>query len=279
MKHDAAFKSKKQSKPNTGIQTLPFILPIQKVIVLSAFIGLVSWASQSQWLNKHVFNQNTANTSPSTYIEIKPELPHFNPCCDAPSVDQDKATSLSDPAVNAKKPTSSSNTEETFQHEKVLLKVANEMNVDASLIYAVTKAESGFDSDAESQAGAVGLMQIIADKAGRDAYKRIFNTHHTPSAKELKDPYTNMKLGAAYLKLLSNHYFKNIKDKKLKKMLILAAYNWGPVNVKKVLLKRNPPRNAAEAKWVLYVRAPRETARYVSKVLKFEKEYLSEENS
>ena len=281
MKREAALKPNVKHSRAEADPALPFILSIDKMVAITFFIAVVSWASQSQ-LMRSVLMSNTDTDAPSVrYVEVKPELPHFNSCCDFPSTDQDAIESsthtLSDPAAADNAPASLK--AESFKHERLIRKVSSEMNFDISLIYAVIKAESAFNTNAESHAGAIGLMQIVADRAGIDAYRRVFNKHQAPSTAELKDPYTNLRLGTSYLKLLSNHYFKNIKDKKLKKMLILAAYNWGPINVKRKLLKRNPPRNAAEAKWVLYVRAPKETANYVSKVLRFEKEFLEEENS
>lgn len=162
---------------------------------------------------------------------------------------------------------------EAFPFEKQIRRVALELKVDESLVYAVTKAESSFRSGVRSHAGAVGLMQVIATAAGRDAYYRLHKKRVTPTAEQLKDPYTNLRLGSAYLKLLEEHHFGHITDTKLKQMLVLAAYNWGPVNVKRKLLSKNPPRNAAEMNWVLWTKAPRETYSYVNKVLKYQTQF------
>ena len=180
--------------------------------------------------------------------------------------------SISDPlndAVDAYATT----VEEAFPFEQQIRRVASELKIDESLIYAVTKAESSFRSGVQSHAGAVGLMQIIASAAGRDAYYRLHKKRATPTSAQLKDPYTNLQLGSTYLKLLEEHHFGHIADDKLKQMLVLAAYNWGPVNVKRKLLAKNPPRNAAEMKWVLWTKAPRETYSYVNKVLKYQTQF------
>lgn len=182
---------------------------------------------------------------------------------------------LSDPlndAVNAYT-TIFSTLEEAFPFEQHIKRVATELKIEESLVYAVTKAESSFRAEVQSHAGAVGLMQVVASAAGRDAYYRLYKKRATPTSAQLKDPYTNLQLGSTYLKLLEEHHFGHITDKELKQMLVLAAYNWGPVNVKRKLLAKNPPRNVAEMKWVLWTKAPRETYSYVHKVLKFQTQF------
>lgn len=179
---------------------------------------------------------------------------------------------LSDP-LNDAVDTYTTAVKEAFPFEQQIRRVASELKIDESLVYAVTKAESSFRSGVQSHAGAVGLMQIIASAAGRDAYYRLHNKRATPTSAQLKDPYTNLQLGSTYLKLLEEHHFGHITDDKLKQMLVLAAYNWGPVNVKRKLLAKNPPRNAEEMKWVLWTKAPRETYSYVNKVLKYQTQF------
>ena len=160
-----------------------------------------------------------------------------------------------------------------FPFEQHIRRVATEQRVDESLIYAVAKAESSFRSGIQSHMGAVGLMQIIATAAGRDAYYRIYNKRLTPTVEQLKDPYTNLQLGSAYLKLLEEHHFGHINNSDLKQMLVLAAYNWGPFNVKRNILAKNPPRTVEEMKWVLWTKAPRETYDYVNRVLKYQAQF------
>jgi len=43
-------------------------------------------------------------------------------------------------------------------------------------------------------------------------------------------------LGVAYLDLLENKYFKEIKDPIKKLYVTIAAYNWGPTNVRKKIV-------------------------------------------
>jgi soluble lytic murein transglycosylase-like protein len=87
-------------------------------------------------------------------------------------------------------------------------------------ILAVIRIESGFDVDATSDAGAVGLMQILPSTAEEVA--RELRLPWT-GGEQLRDPATNIRLGTHYLtKLLAR--FDDLA-------LALAAYNEGPERV------------------------------------------------
>ncbi|MFD2230989.1 transglycosylase SLT domain-containing protein [Alkalimarinus sediminis] len=214
---------------------------------------------------------NTLSTHTTVIKHTQPSATHLNTQLD---IEQQLAPqhTLSDP-LNDAVDGYVIVVEEAFPFEQQIRRVANELEIDESLVYAVTKAESSFRAGVQSHAGAIGLMQVIAHAAGRDAYYRLHKKRETPTPEQLKDPYTNLQLGSTYLKLLEEHHFGHITDDKLKQMLVLAAYNWGPVNVKRKLLAKNPPRNAEEMKWVLWTKAPRETYSYVNKVLKYQTQF------
>lgn len=200
--------------------------------------------------------------------------PYILPVETLPKQDNDRFqaahNTLSDP-INDAEPSPQVLTAR-FPFESHIQRVAEELEADPSLIFAVTKAESSFRPDAESHAGAVGLMQIIANAAGTDAHLALHNVRRAPTEAELKDPYTNLKLGTTYLKLLEERYFRHVKDAEMRTMLVLAAYNWGPVNVKRKLLQHRP-RNPQEVSWLLWVKAPRETYAYVKKVMRYQEQF------
>jgi Transglycosylase SLT domain len=94
------------------------------------------------------------------------------------------------------------------QWAPLIARVAGEHNLDASLLHAIVTVESGYNPQAKSPAGAIGLMQLIPDTAARFGVKDIW------------DPLENLRGGARYLRFLLA-LFKNDLD------LVLAAYNAG----------------------------------------------------
>ncbi len=109
------------------------------------------------------------------------------------------------------------------KYEKLLNDAANEFNLDPALLKAVMAAESGFNPNAVSPKGAVGLMQVMPATAERfglqaDRKKTI--------AQKLTDPRTNIRIGARYLRVLRNMYPNQ-------QHLVLASYNAGEGAVQK----------------------------------------------
>jgi soluble lytic murein transglycosylase-like protein len=91
--------------------------------------------------------------------------------------------------------------------------------VDRALIFAIMRQESGFNPNATSQAGAVGLMQLMPDTA------KLVSGENKP---ELRDPETSIAIGQEYVSDLlkmdtvGNNLF-----------MLAAAYNAGPGNLQK----------------------------------------------
>lgn len=86
--------------------------------------------------------------------------------------------------------------------------------VDAALIHAVILVESGYDSAARSEKGALGLMQLMPETA-----KRYGVTDRL-------DPAQNIQGGARYLRDLQKLFNNDLR-------LVLAAYNAGESAVAK----------------------------------------------
>ena len=96
-----------------------------------------------------------------------------------------------------------------------------EYGIDPYFISAVIYAESGFDEQAVSQKGAVGLMQIMPE-TGEWAAQKVGIEDYTEAMLGTAD--TNIQIGCWYLGYL-NDLFEGDARK------ILAAYNAGPANV------------------------------------------------
>jgi len=122
----------------------------------------------------------------------------------------------------------------TIKYDGIIQEASNKYGLSFSLLKAIIKVESNFDSRAVSEKGALGLMQIMPQNL------QAFNIQ------EPYDPEDNIMGGARYFKSLIERF-----DGKLP--LALAAYNAGPTIVDKY---RNIP-------------PIKETEDYVKKVLKY----------
>lgn len=125
------------------------------------------------------------------------------------------------------------------KHSQIIATMAKRYKLPNSLIHAVITAESAYDAEAVSRAGAVGLMQLMPATAKRYGVKNRRN------------PYQNIDGGTRYLRDLLILFNNDLK-------LALAAYNSGEGTVKKYN-NQIPPY--------------KETNEYVKKVLHFYKKY------
>jgi soluble lytic murein transglycosylase-like protein len=130
------------------------------------------------------------------------------------------------------------------KYYRFIEEVAVNNGVPSALVKAVIHAESGFDPDAVSSRGAIGLMQVMprtADMVG------LSDPYH---------PFENIQAGVKYLKDMLDMFKGN-------EILAVAAYNSGPRKVKK--FGGVPPY--------------RETRRYVKKVFAYYRSYSKPEES
>ena len=126
--------------------------------------------------------------------------------------------------------------------EAAIKTTSNKYGVDENLIRAVIKAESGYNPNAVSHAGAAGLMQLMPSTANSLGVADIYNV------------YQNIEGGT---KFLSDMLEKFSGDESL----ALAAYNAGPGNVAK--FGGIPPFE--------------ETQNHIPKVLSYKEQYMLEQ--
>lgn len=130
---------------------------------------------------------------------------------------------------------------------------AARFDVPDTVLYAVMRTESGFDSAAESSAGAVGLMQLMPDTF-RWLTQDILHEYLEDGMRY--DPETSIRYGAC---LLSRYYLRFGRWD-----LAFAAYNAGESRVDGWLSDETLADGTGGLRKIPY----RETRRYVSKVQK-----------
>ncbi|MGM0565043.1 MAG: lytic transglycosylase domain-containing protein [Pseudomonadota bacterium] len=127
------------------------------------------------------------------------------------------------------------------RYARLIQRYAGEHRLDPLLVRAVMRVESCFDRRAVSRAGAQGLMQLMPKTARHLGVLDSFDAH------------LNIEAGTRYLSRMLKRFDGNLT-------LALAAYNAGPHNVEK------------------YGGVPpfRETQKYVERIDRYYKRYLSE---
>lgn len=135
---------------------------------------------------------------------------------------------------------------------------SEEMGVDPHLVAALIKAESNFDKDAQSDAGAKGVMQLT-DETARFCAEKL--------GIELKDgdvynPDINIRLGVYYLKRTFELFDGDVT-------LAVAAYNAGEGRVRAWL---RDERYSSDGK-TLHTIPYEETKNHIEKIQTYQKVY------
>lgn len=105
-----------------------------------------------------------------------------------------------------------------YKRVKLQMREAAQLHrVDFELLQALIATESGFDANAVSPRGAIGLMQVMPPTAEQYG---VVGDARQPIEKRLTDPRINLQAGTRYLRHLLDLF-----DNRLE--LALAAYNAG----------------------------------------------------
>jgi soluble lytic murein transglycosylase len=109
-------------------------------------------------------------------------------------------------------------------HADLVARAERDLLLPHGLLWAVMRQESGFRRGVRSPVGAVGLLQLMPQTAGRIASE----LGERFDAQWLTRAYTNVHLGSAYLRKLVDTFQGNLP-------LAVAAYNAGPLAVSRWL--------------------------------------------
>lgn len=146
-----------------------------------------------------------------------------------------------------------------LKYRSEIMKSSITYGLDPCLVAAVINTESGFDPNAVSGAGAVGLMQLMPETAEWAAQMRGMSF----DPELLTEPQYNIDLGCWLL----NYLLKRYNNKRC----ALAAYNAGSGALDGWLKNEEYLNENGELAVIPYP----ETANYVEKVLKAEEQYLA----
>ena len=139
-------------------------------------------------------------------------------------------------------------------YKNQVIQSAKNYHLNANLIFAFIKVESDFDKKAVSDAGAVGLMQILPSTADYIAKKIKIDEY------DLFDEKINIEFGCYYLRYLIDKF--ELLD------TAICAYNAGEGNVINWLKNKEYSQDGKVLKTIPF----KETREYIKKIHKtFEK--------
>ena len=143
-----------------------------------------------------------------------------------------------------------------IKYKDIVVGVSKKYDLEPALVYAVIKAESDFEKDASSSAGALGLMQILPSTAKWIAEEKdeAFKKENLFSAE------VNIEYGCFYLRYL----FDKFDDLDI----VVCAYNAGETKVREWVVDGKLVENRID-----YA----ETMGYLRKVRRFYKIYKNKE--
>ena len=104
-------------------------------------------------------------------------------------------------------------------YDELIRRAADTIGWDWRLLAAQVYQESKFDAEAESWAGATGLMQLLPSTGEMYGVTNMFS------------PAQSLKAGATYISWLDNIWTKYVPDAEERRKFVLASYNAGQGHV------------------------------------------------
>lgn len=138
-----------------------------------------------------------------------------------------------------------------MEYSQYVEKYSKQFEIDEKYIYAIIKAESNYNIEANSSKGAIGLMQLLPTTASEIA----INLGIDYKEEDLYNPEINIMIGTKYFANLLKIYDNT--------MLALAAYNAGPGNVSRWIEKGCINQDGTDIENIPY----KETSMYVRKIV------------
>jgi soluble lytic murein transglycosylase-like protein len=142
-----------------------------------------------------------------------------------------------------------------LDHQDTIRTWASRNRLPTFLVYGIIRQESAFDTNAQSWAGARGLMQLMPATARELAGKLGMTYTH----ERLSDPAFNVQLGTTYFSQVLDMFSGNQE-------LALAGYNGGPYRIKR-LWKEAGDAGDAEIDRFLESLTIEESKTYVKRIL------------
>lgn len=112
--------------------------------------------------------------------------------------------------------------------DEIVRAQAREAGVPEEMLVAMAEVESNFDPLAVSPDGAVGVLQVMPDQAGREVY-RLRGLSGDPDRDRLTDPEYNAAIAAEYIRYLTGYFGEASASNP---EIVVAAFNAGPTRVK-----------------------------------------------
>lgn len=144
-------------------------------------------------------------------------------------------------------------------------KYADTYDFDYLMMAAQAYQESGLDHSKKSQAGAIGVMQLLPSTAA----------DRNVNISEIEKLENNIHAGTKYMRFIINHYYENEPMDEVNKMLFaFASYNAGPAKVN-MLRQKTAKMGLDPNVWFHNVEVVaskvigRETVQYVSNIYKY----------
>lgn len=138
------------------------------------------------------------------------------------------------------------------KYDDYVEKYSAKYGVDETLVYAIIKTESSFDSNAVSDVGAIGLMQIMPETF--EWLQTKMPGDEDLEADSLYEPEINIRYGVFFLSLLQEEFGDT--------QLVIAAYHAGRGQVNNWLADEEVSQDGKTIEKI----PSRTTAHYVSKV-------------